>query len=354
MHIPDGYLGPSTFILFYIIMIPIWYLASRNVEKSFKTKQMPLLAFGVAFSFVIMMFNFPAFGGTTGHAVGAAILSLTLGPWFGVLGVTGALLIQALLFGDGGITTFAANCWNMAVVMSFVSYFTYRILSIRAPLKSSRRWLAAAVSGYIGLNAAALMCAVELGVQPLLYVGADGRPLYTPYTLAITIPAMMISHGLIFGFVEAAVTGFVVSYILRNDSSMLSPELTQSIPDLAKDISPTGSPTTKKSLGLRKLWILLGALVVLVPLGLLAPGTAFAEWASDEFEKMIGFIPVGLQSLQGIYSAPMADYSLPGLTNFTSLSLAYILAAVAGASLLGLIIFAWYRVRSKVVTVDDS
>jgi cobalt/nickel transport system permease protein len=57
-------------------MIPIWFIASRKVEKNLKTKQIPWLAFGVAFSFVIMMFNFPAPGGTTGHAVGAAILLL--------------------------------------------------------------------------------------------------------------------------------------------------------------------------------------------------------------------------------------------------------------------------------------
>ena len=137
MHIPDGYLGPSTFIFFYIIMIPMWFIASRKVEKNLKTKQIPWLAFGVAFSFVIMMFNFPAPGGTTGHAVGAAILALTLGPWFGFLGVTGALLIQCLLFGDGGITTFAANSFNMGLVMSFVSYYVYKLLATRAPLLSA-------------------------------------------------------------------------------------------------------------------------------------------------------------------------------------------------------------------------
>jgi cobalt/nickel transport system permease protein len=130
VHIPDGYLGPSTFILFYIIMIPIWFVTSRKVEKNLKTKQIPRLAFGVGFSFVIMMFNFPAPGGTTGHAVGAAILALTLGPWFGFLGVTGALLVQCLLFGDRGVITFAANSFNMALVMSFVSYYVYKLLLV--------------------------------------------------------------------------------------------------------------------------------------------------------------------------------------------------------------------------------
>ena len=355
MHIPDGYLGPSTFFFFFVIMIPIWYVASRKVKGTLKTKQIPLLAFGAAFSFVIMMFNFPAPGGTTGHAVGAAILSLTLGPWFAVLGVSGALLIQALLFGDGGITTFAANCFNMAVVMPFVSYYVYRLLSARAPLMSRRRWLSAAASGYIGLNLAALACAIELGLQPLLYVTADGKPLYAPYPLSITVPAMLIPHALVFGFVEAAATGFLVSYVLRSDPLLLAPGLATAIPDLAfqsPKIAATSS--SKRPFALRRLWVLLLALVVLSPLGLFASGQAFGEWGASELESLLGFAPAGLKGLEGLYSAPLPDYSLPGLSSFASLSLMYALSAVIGISILGLSLFAWYRKRLKAGTADDA
>ena len=355
MHIPDGYLGPSTCALFFAIMTPIWIVASRKVEKNLKTRQIPLLAFGTAFAFIIMMFNFPAPGGTTGHAVGAAILSLTLGPWCAVLGVTGALLIQCLLFGDGGVTTFAANCFNMAVVMSFVSYFVYRILSAHAPLLSRRRWLSAAVAGYIGLNVAAFTCAVELGVQPILYTAANGQPLYAPYPLGITIPAMLISHALIFGIVEAVATGFLISYMLSTDPSLLSASLARAIPDLGVPLPAVGGTPSKKGSGhpLRRLWYLLAILVVLVPLGLLAPGEAFAEWGAMELESLVGFAPSGLKGLQGIYDAPMSGYSLPGLTSFTSLSLAYVLAAMIGVSVLGFGIFAWYRIRMRSETADD-
>jgi cobalt/nickel transport system permease protein len=335
-------------------MIPIWIVASRKVEKSLKTRQIPLLAFGTAFAFIIMMFNFPAPGGTTGHAVGAAILSLTLGPWCAVLGVTGALLIQCLLFGDGGVTTFAANCFNMAVVMSFVSYFVYRILSVRAPLLSRRRWLSAAVAGYIGLNVAAVTCAVELGVQPILYKAANSQPLYAPYPLNITIPAMLISHGFIFGIVEAVATGFLVAYVLRTEPTLLSAPLARAIPDLNVSVpAVAGAPSMERSgHSLRRLWYLLVILVVLVPLGLLAPGEAFAEYTATELESLVGFAPAGLKSLRGLYVAPMSGYSLPGLTSFTSLSLAYILSAFIGISVLGVAIFAWYRVRVQSETAD--
>jgi cobalt/nickel transport system permease protein len=330
-------------------MIPLWFVASRKVERNLKAKQIPWLAFGVAFSFVIMMFNFPAPGGTTGHAVGAAILALTLGPWFGFLGVTGALLIQCLLFGDGGITTFAANSFNMGLIMSFVSYYVYKLLATRAPLLSRRRWLAAAASGYIGLNAAALCCAIELGMQPILYHTANGSPLYAPFPLSITIPAMMISHAFIFGFVDAAATGFLVSYMMRSDQTVLATPILQSIPMPMVNVQ---SPAPQRSI-FRRLWILLAVLVVLVPLGLLAPGSAFAEWSASQLETLFGMTPpVGLTSLESLYSAPLSGYSVPGATNFSQLSLAYVLAAAIGVSILGLCLFAFYRVKSRAIVSD--
>jgi cobalt/nickel transport system permease protein len=349
VHIPDGYLGPSTFIFFYIIMIPLWLVASRKVEKNLKAKRIPWLAFGVAFSFVIMMFNFPAPGGTTGHAVGGAILALTLGPWFGFLGVTGALLIQCLLFGDGGITTFAANSFNMGLVMSFVSYYVYKLLATRASLLSRRRWLAAAASGYIGLNAAALCCAIELGLQPLLYHTANGSPLYAPFPLSVTIPAMLISHVFIFGFVDAAATGFLVSYMMRSDQSVLATPIVQSIPTPMVNVQ---SPAPQPSI-FRRLWVLLAVLVVLVPLGLLTPGSAFGEWSASELETLFGKTPpAGLTSLESLYNAPLSGYSVPGATTFTQLSLAYVLAAAIGVSILGLCLFAFYRVKSRTIVSD--
>ena len=70
MHIPDGYLGPTTCGIFYVVMLPIWTAASRIVKKRLKARQVPMLAIGAAFSFVIMMFNVPLPGGSSGHAVG--------------------------------------------------------------------------------------------------------------------------------------------------------------------------------------------------------------------------------------------------------------------------------------------
>ena len=166
MHIPDGYLGPNTYIAFWIIMIPVWYYAGKKLSMELRSKQVPLLALAAAFSFVIMMFNLPIPGGSTGHAVGGAIIGIVLGPWAAVIAISVALVLQALMFGDGGITAIAANCFNMAVVMPFVAYYAYKLISGGTEITSSRRVIAAAIAGYISLTLAAFFTGVEFGLQP--------------------------------------------------------------------------------------------------------------------------------------------------------------------------------------------
>lgn len=147
MHIPDGYLGPQTYTIAYAATIPFWAAASRIVGRTLRSRQIPMLALAAAFSFVIMMFNVPIVGGTTGHAVGAVLAAILLGPWAACIAVSVALIVQALVFGDGGITAIGANCFNMAVIMPFVGYAVYRMIAGHSDLTSWRRWFGAAVGG---------------------------------------------------------------------------------------------------------------------------------------------------------------------------------------------------------------
>ena len=224
MHIPDGYLGPATSGAMYALMLPIWISASRMAKKTLKTKQVPLLAIGAAFSFVIMMFNVPIPGGTTGHAVGAVLVAILLGPWAACIAVTVALVIQALLFGDGGITAIGANCFNMAFIEVFAGYYIYKLISGSSQITSGRRVIAAGIAGYIALNIAALSAAVMFGVQPLLHRTAGGQSLYCPYGLNVVIPTMLGEHLLVFGWVEAIVTALVVKYLQKQDPSLFAGE----------------------------------------------------------------------------------------------------------------------------------
>ena len=177
MHIPDGYLSPQTYLPACAAVVPIWALASRKLKSTLRTRQVPLLALSAAFCFVLMMFNIPIPGGTTGHAVGAVLVAVLLGPWAATIAVSLALIVQALLFQDGGVTAIGANCLNMAVVMPWVGWGVYRVVAGSSPLDSRRRCIGASLGGYIGLNAAALTAAVMFGIQPLIARGLDGRPL---------------------------------------------------------------------------------------------------------------------------------------------------------------------------------
>ena len=227
MHIPDGYLGPPTYLASFAVCAPLWGVAARKVKATLAAKRGPLLAISAAFSFVVMMFNVPLPGATTGHAVGGVLIAVAVGPWGAALAISIALIIQALLFGDGGITAIGANCLNIAFVMPFVGYAVYRRFS---GLLSSRkgRAVAAAIGAWLGLTAAAFTTSLMFGIQPLLHTASDGRALYAPYPLSVTVPAMVLEHLLLFGVVEALLTGLVVYHLQGSRSAwVLQPALSE-------------------------------------------------------------------------------------------------------------------------------
>ena len=316
MHIPDGYLSPITDGTMFAAAAPFWYVAFKKVRKTLTQRTVPVLALFSAFSFVAMMFNVPIPGGTTAHAVCGTLLAIVLGPWAAVIGVSVALGIQALFFGDGGLLAFGANCFNMAIVLPLVGYFVYKLISSNSEASSPRRLLGAVLGSFAGINAAALCAGIELGFQPLLFHTAGGTPLYAPYGLATAMPAMVIGHLLVAGPVEALVTGLVVFYLQRSHSTLLQAD------------------TQAKGEGKRwVLWGGLAALALATPLGLLASGTAWGEWGLDELRTMgLGVIPQGLQKLAEWWPAPLPDYGFPRM----GAVIGYILSAFVG---MGLIVF---------------
>jgi len=309
MHIPDGYLGPQTYMVLDVVMIPIWVIAARKVKRTLKAKQIPLMALGAAFAFVIMMFNVPVIGGSTGHAVGATLIAIILGPWAAVIAISIALVIQAVLFGDGGITAIGANCFNMAVVAPFVGYYLFRLVAGDRP-SSSRRVAASGAAAYVALVAAAVAAGVMFGIQPYLAHTASGQALYAPYKLGVAVPAMALEHLLFFGWVEALVTMGVVAALARSEPALL-------------EMKPAARP-------LRWLWAGIGVLILLTPIGALAPGTAWGEWGGEELKSAIGYAPANLDRLGGLWRSAMPGYATPGVSNAL---LGYLVAALAGTAL---------------------
>ena len=326
MHIPDGYLSPATSIIMFVIVLPFWVMGVRKLREKVTAKNVPLIALIAAFSFIIMMFNVPIPGGTTAHAVGGALAAIILGPEIATMAISIALVIQAFFFGDGGILALGANCFNMAVVLPYVSFAIYQAISKNQPVNSKRRIVGAALGGWTGLTVAAFFAGFEFGIQPLLFHTASGTPLYAPYPLSISIPAMLFAHALIASPVEALVTALVVAYLQRANQSALEiinkPEISPELSGFAR---------------WRILWIGLAVLIVLVPIGLLAPGTAWGEWGTEQLSSLgLAFIPQGMAKLSGLWSAPLSGYDLPALKNS---NLGYVLSGIVGTIVIGIV--AW-------------
>ena len=320
MHIPDGYLSPLTCLVMFLLVLPFWVIGVRKIRETMNARSVPLIALLAAFSFVIMMFNIPLPGGTSGHAIGAALAAIVLGPEVAVIAVSIALIIQAFFFGDGGVLAIGANCFNMAVVIPYVSYAVYQAISKGTPLNSPRRPWGAALGGWLGVSAGAFLAGVEFGIQPLLFKAADGSPLYAPFPLSVSVPAMLIPHMLVASVVEGLLTALVIAYLQRSNSSIL-----------------TGAEKPAQAQKLRGLWVGLAVLIVASPLGLLAPGTAWGEWGTQQLTDMgLKSIPGGLQSLSGLWGAPLSGYNLPGLGNT---NLGYVFSAVTGIVIVGLVVW---------------
>ncbi len=310
MHIPDNYLSPSTCATFGVAMLPVLRKASIKVKKEVTRQKMPLIGVAAAFSFLTMMFNVPLPGGTTGHAIGGALAAILLGPYSGVLAITTALAIQALFFGDGGILALGVNCFNMAFIMPFTAFYLFKF--IKKLLKNKKgEYFGAFLAGYISINIAALFAAVEFGIQPILFKDVSGLPLYSPYGLSISIPAMMIPHLLLVGFLEGIITVGVYSYIKK-----ASPEIIYS-----------GGVGRIKSL-----YAVIGTMILATPVGILASGTAWGEWGIDEIKDSIGFVPKGMET--GFqFKALIPSYSLENLQEHIS----YAISAIIGVILILLI-----------------
>lgn len=359
MHIPDGYLSPATCAVGYLVALPFWYVALNKVKRKLNTQLVPMIAAFSAFSFVIMMFNLPVPGGTTAHAIGVALAAIVLGPWAAILVVSVALLIQALFFGDGGITAFGFNSVNMGVIGAFAAYWVYRAIAGRASVVSVRRVVAAAAAGYVAINAAALATAIEFGLQPLLFHAADGTPLYAPYPLVIAVPAMMLAHLTIAGAAEAICAGGVVAWLQRSNPSVL---------EMFTPTSSTATDTAPASGGwrhARPLWIALAVLMILTPLGLLATADAWGEWGAEDFlsnnaviaaqslgHAVAAQIPQGMAALEALWTAPIPDYA-PAFMQ--SEAFGYVLSAFLGAVLILLTFFclSWLTHRRRRLVSGD-
>lgn len=194
MHIPDGYLSPIVAVLTLFVTACVIFASVRKVSAAggFTAERVSLLTALSAGIFVAQMIAWPIPGGTSLHLVGGALAGVVLGPWIGVLSMSLVLLVQCLVFHDGGITAFGANVLNMGVVAVLSGYLIFRTLKgVVGPL------IAGVVAGWVSLLLAGVACGAELSLS-----WGSVLPLYV----------MTSWHGVL-GVVEGVITGSVIRYL---------------------------------------------------------------------------------------------------------------------------------------------
>ncbi|MFC2029849.1 energy-coupling factor ABC transporter permease [Chloroflexota bacterium] len=207
MHIPDGFVSIPVAAGTYLASGGSLAVAVRRTGAELQEKQVPLMGVMGAFIFAAQMLNFPVAGGTSGHLIGAALAAILLGPWAGMLIMTSVLVIQALIFQDGGLVALGANVLNMGVVACLVGYAAFTGLK-RLVGKGKRGVLVSGfVAAWASVVAAAILCAFELAISGTA-------------ALAVILPAMTLVHLLI-GVGEGLITVGVLAFLAATRPDLL-------------------------------------------------------------------------------------------------------------------------------------
>ncbi|BAZ68922.1 MAG: PDGLE domain-containing protein [Pelatocladus maniniholoensis HA4357-MV3] len=275
MHIPDGFISPPVAAVTGVVSVAMLGISLTRSRDAFGIKHAPILGLTTAFIFAAQMINFPVAGGTSGHLLGGTLAAIILGnPWAGTICIATVLIIQAVLFADGGITALGANIFNMAIVGVWVGWSLTQTLQRLFGGYKSRLPLAAGIAAAVSVVVAAIACALELAISGTAPLG-------------LALPAMTGVHILI-GIGEGLITGGVLTYLATVRPDLLPGEERQ----LRGWVIPVVSI------------LLISGLVSLVA----------SAWP-DGLERVaenLGFINLADQ-VRVIVPTPLADYGIEGL-----------------------------------------
>lgn len=219
-HIPDGFLSAPVCAGSLSVAAGLAFYASRRAGVRLEGRAAPTLGLATALMFAAQMINFPVVAGTSGHLLGVTLMAVLLGPWVAYLSATGVVLAQALLFGDGGVSTLGANVLNIAGIGAFLGYGVYRAVLAGGGTGPFARCLGAGLGAYTATLLTGLAAGLELGLSGTV----DTR---------VAMSAMGGVYGLI-GWVEAGVTGAAVWALVRRDPRLLYRPRTRNLPTFGR------------------------------------------------------------------------------------------------------------------------
>jgi len=286
VHVPDGLMDPVVALVGTVEFLIVFAAVLLVSSKRMKEQNLPRIAVLCAGIFVAQMLNFPIGGGTTGHLIGAALLAILAGPLMAVIGMTVVLIIQALMFGDGGITAFGINATNMAIIAPLAGWGVYTLVKpIFERVGKAGKSIAVAAAAWSSVFIASVACAAQLAVSYAISDGAYG------IVGSVSIPAMLGYHAVI-GVGEAIISVGVVAYMIT-----VSPEAL-SIPEPEPAGKSLMSKITSSKLALASLSILL-VFALALPLYFL-----YSSDGEDGLEHTMS--DAGVEEQEQLLSAPFS------------------------------------------------
>ena len=323
MHVPDGFLDLPTSIATGAVAAGVVGLGLQRAEREVKEAGAPLAGLTAAFVFAVQMVNFPVGAGTSGHLMGGALAAMLVGPWTAVLCMTVVLVVQGLLFADGGLTALGTNITLMGLVTVLVGYLVAKALLGVMPRRAGSVVPAAVVGAFVSVPAAAL---VFVG----LYVVGGSVPIDLG-----TLTAAMLGWHVLIGAGEALITGAVVGAVVATRPDLvyvarhLRPDLVLSGADgTTSVVRPEALPvrrTTRRPLAV-------GLAVSLIVAGLVS---LFASANPDGLEYVGERLGLGEAAAGSVVAgSPLADYGVSLVTSsWLSASLAGVVGVLVTAAL---------------------
>lgn len=229
MHVPDGFLDAGTSVATGVIAAAAVGVALTRAKREQSDEySVPMVGLVASFIFAGQMINFPVGAGTSGHLIGAALAAVLVGPWTAVLCLTAVLIVQSLLFADGGITALGTNITLMGVVATFAAWGVFSVLRRLLPQRASMVTVAAAVAALLSVPvaAAAFTLVYAIGGQ-------------VPIDITLLASTMVGWHAII-GLGESVITGVVVSAVVA-----ARPDLVYGLRRFAPPARPSASAVAR-------------------------------------------------------------------------------------------------------------
>ncbi|GAA2715167.1 MULTISPECIES: energy-coupling factor ABC transporter permease [Streptomyces] len=301
MHVPDGFIDAPVSLATGAVAATAVAAGLRGARKELDERTAPLAGLVAAFVFAAQMLNFPVAAGTSGHLLGGALAAILVGPWTGLLCISVVLLMQGVLFADGGLTALGVNITDMAVVTTAIGYGLFRLLAKTLPRRRSSVTAAAFVAALVSVPAAA--CAFTL----IYALGGT-----TDVALGKVFTAMAGVHVLI-GIGEAVITALTVGAVMA-----VRPDLVHGARDLRRPLQlrtaqgttvvPEAAPAAPASPAPLRRVLGAGLAVAVVLAGFVS---YYASTSPDGLEKVAH--DKGIDSREKEHAAkdsPLADYQV--------------------------------------------